>query len=268
MAASLTQSGFRFRNDDGDQAAATWLAALNTALALPADDVNFRLRLEITESGVGSVSINPKLQYNRAFTITNATNATPIVITTSRAHGLTTGNTVTVSGVGGNTNANTTTTITVLTTTTFSLDSTTGNGAYTSGGIAVYSGGWNDVNATSSVIRSSASSLVVDNVATTQQLGGGGTFGAGKFDEADGTFSAGTTLSDTTPDITEFEWCCVARSADVADNDTIQFRAVTAAGAALGAYTQVPSLTTPALSRLAPGARRLWLPVSPIITQW
>lgn len=66
--------------------------------------------------------------------INDATNASPIVITTSTAHGRSTGNIVTISSVGGNTAANGTWAITVLTATTFSLTGSTGNGAYTSGG--------------------------------------------------------------------------------------------------------------------------------------
>lgn len=67
-------------------------------------------------------------------TVSGATNASPIVVTTSAAHLLSTGQTVVVASVGGNTAANGTFTITVLTSTTFSLDGSTGNGAYTSGG--------------------------------------------------------------------------------------------------------------------------------------
>lgn len=65
--------------------------------------------------------------------VTNATNATPIVITSS-GHGMLTGMRVTVAGVLGNTAANGTFTITRLTADTFSLDTSVGNGAYTSGG--------------------------------------------------------------------------------------------------------------------------------------
>lgn len=65
--------------------------------------------------------------------ITNATNASPIVVTSS-GHGLTTGARVTITGVGGNTAANGTFVVTVLDGNTFSLDGSTGNGAYTSGG--------------------------------------------------------------------------------------------------------------------------------------
>lgn len=72
-------------------------------------------------------------------TVAGASNATPIVITTSANHGLVTGNQVYVTGVGGNTNANNTGanpnwTITKITDTTFSLDNSSGNSAWTSGG--------------------------------------------------------------------------------------------------------------------------------------
>lgn len=65
--------------------------------------------------------------------ITGATNAFPIVLTTSVAHGLTTGETVNISGVTGNTAANGTWVVTVLSSTTFSIP-TVGNAAYISGG--------------------------------------------------------------------------------------------------------------------------------------
>lgn len=63
--------------------------------------------------------------------ITGATNANPIVITQA-GHGLSTGATVTITGVLGNTAANGTWTITVLSSSTYSLDGSTGNGAYVS----------------------------------------------------------------------------------------------------------------------------------------
>ncbi len=65
--------------------------------------------------------------------VTGATNATPIVIT-SATHGLSTGTRVTVASVGGNTAANGTWIVTRLDANTFSLDTSVGNGAYTSGG--------------------------------------------------------------------------------------------------------------------------------------
>ncbi len=65
-------------------------------------------------------------------TITGATNANPIVITSAN-HGLTTGTRVTIASVGGNTNANTTAVVTRLSASTFSIP-VAGNGNYTSGG--------------------------------------------------------------------------------------------------------------------------------------
>lgn len=65
--------------------------------------------------------------------ITGATNASPIVITAA-SHGLETGDRVTITGVGGNTAANGTFIVTKISTTTFSLQGSTGNGTYTSGG--------------------------------------------------------------------------------------------------------------------------------------
>ena len=65
--------------------------------------------------------------------ITGATNNSPIVIT-SASHGLQTGARVTISGVSGNTAANGSFTITRVDGNSFSLDGSTGNGSYTSGG--------------------------------------------------------------------------------------------------------------------------------------
>jgi hypothetical protein len=74
-------------------------------------------------------------------TITGATNATPIVIT-SAAHKLQTGDRVTIVNVGGNTAANGTWQITFVSSSTFSLDGSVGNGAYTSGGTWNLSGAY------------------------------------------------------------------------------------------------------------------------------
>lgn len=74
-------------------------------------------------------------------TVSNATNATPIVVTTG-THSLADYDIVNISGVGGNTAANGTWQIRVLSGTTFSLyqigtsTAVAGNGAYTTGGTA------------------------------------------------------------------------------------------------------------------------------------
>lgn len=66
--------------------------------------------------------------------ITLASNASPITITTSAAHGLASSNLVQIAGVTGNTAANGIWAITVVDTTHFTLTGSTGNGAYVSGG--------------------------------------------------------------------------------------------------------------------------------------
>jgi hypothetical protein len=72
-------------------------------------------------------------------TITDATNANPIVIA-STGHGLQTGMRVTITGVVGNTNANTTSVITRVDADHFSLNGVSGNGAYVSGGTFTVTG--------------------------------------------------------------------------------------------------------------------------------
>lgn len=65
--------------------------------------------------------------------VTDATNASPINIELA-AHGLTTGDIVWVASVGGNTAANGAWEVTVVDADNFTLDGSTGNGSYTSGG--------------------------------------------------------------------------------------------------------------------------------------
>jgi len=65
--------------------------------------------------------------------VENATNASPVVITDT-AHGLTTGAYLTVANVEGNTGANGSYAVTKVNANSFSLDDSTGNGSYTTGG--------------------------------------------------------------------------------------------------------------------------------------
>ena len=74
------------------------------------------------------------IQESNVQIITNATNATPIVVTITE-HGLAAGDQVTIEDVVGNTAANGTWVIAAVTTNTFELVSSVGNGAYTSGGL-------------------------------------------------------------------------------------------------------------------------------------
>jgi len=76
------------------------------------------------------------LQSYKTNSINNATNATPIVITAT-AHNYLTGDKVYISEVEGNTAANGLWTITRVTDNTFSLNTSSGNGAYTTGGTAI-----------------------------------------------------------------------------------------------------------------------------------
>src|SRR5574344_739128 len=83
----------------------------------------------------GSVDFT-RLQSYKTYTVSNATNATPIVVT-AVAHPFITGDKVQISGVGGNTAANGTFTITKIGTDTFSLDGSVGNGTFTTNGTAI-----------------------------------------------------------------------------------------------------------------------------------
>src|SRR5579859_5566521 len=64
---------------------------------------------DVTTAGVQTqLATTLALTEYPSLTVTNATNANPIVITTSTNHGYSTGDVVTIASVGGNTNANTT----------------------------------------------------------------------------------------------------------------------------------------------------------------
>ncbi len=79
------------------------------------------------------VSFSVKLLVPKSGSITNASNAAPITIT-SAGHNLTTGS-VLISGALGNTAANGVFNITVIDANTFRLNGSTGSGTYTSGGV-------------------------------------------------------------------------------------------------------------------------------------
>lgn len=76
-----------------------------------------------TSSGFQSVKV-----------VSGATNATPIAISCTN-HGYSTGDTVVITGVGGNTNANGTWEITVTGANTFTLDGSSGNATFTTNGV-------------------------------------------------------------------------------------------------------------------------------------
>lgn len=71
---------------------------------------------------------------SKTVSLVSGTGVSPIEVTTSTTHGLTTGQYLKVASVGGNTNANGSWQITVVNTTKFTLDGTSPNANYTSGG--------------------------------------------------------------------------------------------------------------------------------------
>lgn len=106
------------------------------------DTINIPPGISLIGEGFGTKIINatnldttslPPIT-NSVIAINGATNASPIVISTSSNHGFTTGTVVNVFGVAGNTAANGSWTITVNSSTQFALNGSTGSGSYTSGG--------------------------------------------------------------------------------------------------------------------------------------
>jgi hypothetical protein len=102
-----------------------------SARTVPGDTIRVMGSPAPTSLGQTGVWTSQALQATK--TITGASNATPISITCT-AHGYSTGDTVVVTGVSGNTNANGTWEITNTGANTFTLDGSAGNAAYTSGG--------------------------------------------------------------------------------------------------------------------------------------
>lgn len=83
--------------------------------------------------GDAGLLVNGTASFKDTGTVTGATNASPIVVTSS-AHGLSTGTRVTITGVSGNTAANGTFDITNASSSTYSLDGSTGNGSFSGNG--------------------------------------------------------------------------------------------------------------------------------------
>ena len=111
-----------------------WKSLTSGATAVriaPGDTVRIMGSPAPTSLGQNGVWTSQALQGTKS--ITGATNATPISITCN-SHGYSTGDTVVVTGVVGNTAANGTWEITVTDANTFTLDNSAGNGNRTSGG--------------------------------------------------------------------------------------------------------------------------------------
>jgi len=100
-----------------------------TSAAVPGDFVISCTNTEVTSAATFD---------DVTLTLQNCTNATPIVVTTSSSHGLSTGDIVTITGAVGNTACNATANaITSVDATHFSLNSVAGNGKWTGSGSIV-----------------------------------------------------------------------------------------------------------------------------------
>ena len=120
--------------NDGTTFANRWKTFAGGATAprtAPGDTILIMGSPAPTSLGINGTWTSGVLQATK--TLTAATNATPIAITIT-GHGYSTGDTVVVTGVVGNTNANGTWEITVTDANTFTLDNSAGNAARTSGG--------------------------------------------------------------------------------------------------------------------------------------
>jgi len=166
IAPAYDQEAYRFRNDDGSEAAATWMAAENVDVN-PALDTNFRVRFAIEETAGGSESLALHLRQS------------------------------------------------------------------------INGGGYTAVSE-STAVKLVASSHVANEEATTDQLGGAGTFRAGQVKEAGADTSVVATLQGN--DHTEHEWVLLLDSAQLSADDVVTLRLYQPLGVVLDTYTRTPSI--------------------------
>ncbi len=129
------------------------------------------LAMKATSNAAGAVNT-----LTSPLTVSAATNASPVVLTTG-THGLTTGAVVVVTGVGGTTGANGTWVVIVLSATTFSLTGSTGGGVYTSGGSVAITGSMQSGTGTTTVVFSGAANDDYQILLTCTKAGTFGTTG-------------------------------------------------------------------------------------------
>ena len=101
------------------------------------------------------------------------------------------------------------------------------------------SSSWNNVDATSSVVRSAAGAGTESGATTNRLTAGSGSFVAGNYDEVDGVDSSNLTASN----FTEYEYCCQIRSADVVDAQTLQLRVTWSGTQNTPTFSVTPTLT-------------------------
>lgn len=110
--------------------ALTGITGLRVQLNGPSN--NYTSSAPVGNKGLYDVSAAP------SYTITAATAASPIAVTTSAAHNLATGDTVTVTGGTGLTGLNGTFVVTVTGASTLTLDGSTGTGSYSASSATLY----------------------------------------------------------------------------------------------------------------------------------
>lgn len=120
---------------------ANWLTHAFSELSIAVPSTVYRLFDIFVYNNAGTLTLEVVNWNQSTAAITNATNATPIVIT-SNGHGLSNNDRVAIAGVGGNTAANGIWSVANVAANTFELEGSTGSGAYTAGGT------WYKLNAT------------------------------------------------------------------------------------------------------------------------
>ena len=110
------------------------------------------------------------------------------------------------------------------------------------------SGSYVNVTASSSDVQVTDDSNITDDAATTNRLtvgGGGGSFVTGRFDDVDGSTTSNVNV--TGGDWTELLWSIYIVDADVANNDTLDFRVYDSDDTVIsGSYNITPRVTVDA----------------------
>ena len=177
-----------------------------------------------------------------SYSISNTTGAgiSPIVVTTTSTHALVTGQQVIISGVNGNTASNGQYQITVINTTQFSLNGTTGNGAYTGSGTVNTTGFAFPINFTEGtpVLAVGNDGYTAAQISTTS-------FGDAIFTAATNQPFSGTSSSLTISQAANYQTTIAAGSNGVSlPTGTINVAATTTASTTISATSNAASLPT------------------------
>lgn len=159
----------------------TWNLRTFSNISVAVPSTIFRVFDIFAYDNSGTVTLETTDWDQSTATVSGATNATPIVITTSSAHGFSNGDLVGVASIGGNTAANGHIwNITSASGSSLTLEGSAGNGAYTSGG-TIYK--LNNTRTTALTLQDGV--LVKTGATTRRYLGTGMTGGtSGQMDDA------------------------------------------------------------------------------------